>query len=88
MRGLVLLGWLLLLVLLLWPLVRRFLPRRDHPLEGARRRRGGRDELVKDPVCETYVLRSRAVTRHTGGATHYFCSPECAARFSAIRGEG
>ncbi|MEK6529430.1 MAG: YHS domain-containing protein [candidate division NC10 bacterium] len=37
---------------------------------------------MKDPVCQTYVLRSRAVRREAGGTTHYFCSRECAARFS------
>ena len=76
MRGLVLLGSLLLLAFLLWPVVRRLLPL------PARRPRAIRDELVKDPVCQTYVLRSRAVTREAGGTTHYFCSRECAARFS------
>ena len=76
MRGLFLLGWLLLLVFLLWPVVRRILPRPTG------RPRAIRDELVKDPVCQTYVLRSRAVTREAGGTTHYFCSRECAARFS------
>jgi YHS domain-containing protein len=76
MRGLFLLGSLLLLVFLLWPIVRRLLP----PPGG--RPRAIREELVKDPVCQTYVLRSRAVRREAGGTTHYFCSPECAARFS------
>jgi YHS domain-containing protein len=85
MRGLLVLGWFLLLAVLLWPVVRRFLPPRPW---GARRPGGPRDELVKDPVCQTYVLRSRAVTRSVGGTPHYFCSRECAARFSSIRGEG
>ncbi|MEK6665581.1 MAG: TRASH domain protein [candidate division NC10 bacterium] len=76
MRGLFLLGSLLLLVFLLWPIVRRLLP------PPARRPRAIQDELVKDPVCQTYVLRSRAVRREAGGTTHYFCSRECAARFS------
>ncbi|MBI4588319.1 MAG: hypothetical protein HY725_05735 [Candidatus Rokubacteria bacterium] len=84
MRGLLLLGWLLLLAVLLWPIVRRFLPPRR---AGAGRPRAIQDELVKDPVCQTYVLRSRAVTRAVGGVTRYFCSRECAARFAAIRGE-
>ena len=44
-----------------------------------------RDELVKDPVCQTYVLMSRAVREEAGGAPAYFCSRECAARFH--RGE-
>jgi hypothetical protein len=38
------------------------------------------DELVKDPVCQTYVVKSRAVTRTTGGVVSYFCSARCARR--------
>ncbi len=48
-------------------------------------RRTQRDELVKDPVCQTYVLASRAVTTEVDGVTTHFCSEECAARFA--RGE-
>ena len=44
-----------------------------------------RDELVKDPVCQTYVVLSRAVTTEMDGARTHFCSRECAARFA--RGE-
>jgi YHS domain-containing protein len=44
-----------------------------------------RDELVKDPMCHTYVLMSRAIREEAGGAPAYFCSRECAARFH--RGE-
>ena len=40
-----------------------------------------RDELVKDPVCETYVPRRSALTRTAGGATYYFCGPACAEKF-------
>ncbi len=40
-----------------------------------------RDELVKDPVCQTYVLMSRAIRSEAGGVPTYFCSRECAARF-------
>jgi YHS domain-containing protein len=39
------------------------------------------DELVKDPVCNTYVSRSRAVTRSDDTGRHYFCSAECARRY-------
>lgn len=48
-------------------------------------RRVQRDELVKDPVCQTYVVLSRAVTRQVNGAVTHFCSRECAARYA--RGE-
>lgn len=44
-----------------------------------------RDELVKDPVCQTYVLMSRAVRGEDDGVPTYFCSRECAARYQ--RGE-
>lgn len=43
------------------------------------------DKLVKDPVCNTYVVLSRAVTEEVGGTVAHFCSRECAARF--VRGE-
>jgi YHS domain-containing protein len=40
-----------------------------------------RDELVKDPVCTTYVPRRTAIARTVGPVTHYFCSPACAEKF-------
>ena len=39
------------------------------------------DELVKDPVCGTYVVRSRAVSRAAAEPPPYFCSTDCARRF-------
>jgi YHS domain-containing protein len=42
------------------------------------------DELVKDPICNTYVARSRAVTRHDATGLHYFCSSECARRYARL----
>jgi YHS domain-containing protein len=42
-----------------------------------------RDDLVKDPVCETYIPRRKAVARTTAGNTYYFCSAGCADRFTA-----
>lgn len=49
-------------------------------------RAGGRaplDELVKDPVCETYIPRRKAIARGSGTATRYFCSAACADRDAA-----
>ena len=41
-------------------------------------------ELEIDPVCRMAVDPSRAAAaRHRMGLTYYFCSPECAAAFSA-----
>jgi YHS domain-containing protein len=45
-------------------------------------RRVTSDELVKDPVCQTYIVRSRAVSRQTAAGPRYFCSADCASRFS------
>lgn len=42
------------------------------------------DELVKDPVCNTYVSRSRAVKRADARGLHYFCSAECARRYASL----
>jgi len=49
---------------------------------GLRARQLGHDELVKDPVCQTYVVRSRAVTRGEQDGAPYFCSVECARRWT------
>ena len=50
-------------------------------VRGGAATRSARDELVKDPVCETYVPRRTAVARTTGAGTYYFCGPGCAAKF-------
>jgi YHS domain-containing protein len=66
--------WIAVVVLMLLPLLRRrTLPRS--------RARVSSDELVKDPVCGTYVVRSRAVSRAGAEGARYFCSTECASRF-------
>lgn len=78
MRGLLLLAFFILAAIALSYVRRTW--RRGLPPRG-----GHHDELVKDPVCQTYVVMSRAVRSEAGGAPTYFCSRECAARFA--RGE-
>ena len=34
-------------------------------------------KMVKDPVCGTYVVPSKALTATRGGETAWFCSPQC-----------
>jgi hypothetical protein len=46
-------------------------------------RRAGLDELVKDPVCETYIPRRKAIARGSGPAARYFCSAACADKYAA-----
>lgn len=77
MRAASFLLWVLLAVALVWPLLRR------RRLPATADSRTPLDELVKDPVCQTYVVRSRAVRRTDDGGLHYFCSADCARRYLA-----
>lgn len=76
-------GWLLrlLLVLLLlrlvWQIVRGFV---SSVGIGSRVERGG--TLVRDPVCGTFVLPSRALRTRRRGTVHYFCSDACRRAFA------
>jgi YHS domain-containing protein len=75
-RGVVLLIVVAVVVAVLLPLLRRRAVtsrRAPHALD---------DELVKDPVCQTYVVRSRAVTSRSADGAPYFCSTDCARRYS------
>jgi YHS domain-containing protein len=75
MRVVLLLGWALVVLALLWPLIRRRLATvRSRPATRP-------DQLVKDPVCQVYLLRSRAVRSELRGESVYFCSVECARQF-------
>jgi len=70
----ILTAWLAVALVSLLPLLRRRIP----PPPG---RPITSDELVKDPVCGTYIVRSRAVNRAVAGGDRHFCSVECANRF-------
>jgi len=79
MRALVYLVALVLLVVLVAPVLRTWA---RSALSG---RASRRDELIKDPVCQTYIVKSRAVAVEADGVVTHFCSRACAARFA--RGE-
>jgi YHS domain-containing protein len=79
MRGLVILAVILVLVIFVWPPVRA---RLERLLRTRLAEHESRDRLVKDPVCGTYVVRSRAIRDEAGGRSVYFCSQRCAARFT------
>jgi len=74
MRVVVILLWVCLVAILLLPVMRRLSAASQRPP------RGLPDELVKDPVCQTYIARSRAVRSEAQGAPVYFCSETCARR--------
>jgi YHS domain-containing protein len=42
--------------------------------------------LVRDPVCGTFILPSKALTSGSGTSTRYFCSEKCRRDYS--RGDG
>jgi hypothetical protein len=74
MRLLPILLLLIVLVVLLLPRLSRI------RLSAPRARPTLPDELVKDPVCQTYVVKSRAIRRTQAGQVRYFCSEQCAQR--------
>ena len=78
MRLWLVLMWAALAVALLWPLLRQW----SLPARSRRTARPTFDELVKDPVCQTYVVRSRALPRVVDGVQRHFCSEQCARRFT------
>ncbi len=77
MRVGLILVWLLVVIGIVYLWMRGTLPRAQPPALRY-------DELVKDPVCNTYVSRSRAVPRTDATGLHYFCSVECARRYASL----
>jgi YHS domain-containing protein len=41
--------------------------------------------LVRDPVCGTFVMPSKALTSGTGANTRYFCSEKCRSDYAVRR---
>jgi YHS domain-containing protein len=90
-------GWLLrlLLFLLLIVMLLQAGARLVHGFfEGMRgappRRRGGSvpakgTAMVRDPICGTFVVQSRALTAARGRETAWFCSEQCRAEWQAGR---
>ena len=39
-------------------------------------------EMVKDPICQTYIPKAIAIRKNINGEIHYFCGDECASKFS------
>jgi len=77
MRVVVILAWVAAVALLVLPLLKgRVLQPRT---------RTTTDVLVKDPVCQTYIVRSRAVAVTHAGTVRHFCSSRCAERFALDR---
>ena len=74
--------WIVLafiIVRLLWRVLRGV-------FEGLGYQRGGEASqsvgLVRDPICGTYVMPSKALTSGSGSNTRYFCSEKCRADYA------
>ncbi len=69
---------LCLLAMLVARAIRRFLA---GVVQGATRPGGGPPEqgvrMIRDPVCGTFVVPSRAITAGSGAEVRYFCSIKC-----------
>ncbi len=39
------------------------------------------DDMVKDPMCSTYIPKTLARHKELDGQDYYFCSDECAMKF-------
>jgi YHS domain-containing protein len=58
-------------------------------VEGASGRASGVPQrgtpMVRDPVCGTFVVQSRALTATARGETAWFCSEDCRRRWTSER---
>ena len=56
--------------------------------EQERKRKIDSNEMVKDPVCGTYVDKSSAISVRNGSETLYFCSYECRQKYiESVQGQ-
>lgn len=80
-RGVIFLLYGLLLMLLVRLVTRAVARLFVAPPTAARRQAAGRarpaEDLVRDPVCQTYIPRSRAITASVSGHEEHFCSTSC-----------
>jgi YHS domain-containing protein len=47
-------------------------------------------DMVRDPVCESYIPKEGALSETVDGETYYFCSSVCARQFkkAGLSGKG
>jgi uncharacterized protein len=69
-----------ILIYLLYILVKGLF-RKDKEIHRGSPGTGVIDEMVRDPVCETYIPKRQAIRRVIDGKEFFFCSKECADKF-------
>lgn len=83
--------WLLIAVAIfvLYKLMTNDRGRKDKDEAKIRERKVAAGEMVKDPVCGSYVEVDSAVTVRDGKKVHHFCSYDCREKFLAeLENEG
>lgn len=77
---LLIIGLIILFVYRLWKrTLKKFWSYREEALKERPKEHEKIAELVKDPVCNTFIEKSQAI-EYKG---NYFCSPECREKFIA-----
>jgi uncharacterized protein len=79
--------FLLILFYLLYRLIRvLFYPSRKSRVDISTSKEGPiEDEMVKDPYCETYILKKDSHSARISGQPLYFCSKECLEKYKKER---
>jgi len=75
---------LALLVYILYRVLRLYMGPGRKPGEASMRKSepgGVIDEMVRDPLCKTYIPLREAERRVIDGETYFFCSDQCADTF-------
>jgi YHS domain-containing protein len=73
----------LLLILLLIRVLSRLIGGVIAGMAEKKGRQAGPVQLVRDPICGTYVVPGRALPLTAAGTTQYFCSERCREQFLA-----
>ena len=78
----------ILAVYILYRMFRNEKQRKDSAKGTVEKVRINAGELVKDPVCGTYVSKENALTVRDNDTVYYFCSYECRDKFLERLQEG
>jgi YHS domain-containing protein len=77
-------------IILAFAFIRYFFYLVKKAFSGQPRRAGGHasaarqgEQLLRDPICGTFVAERSAVTATARGVTHHFCSVACRDKFMA-----
>ncbi len=75
--------WIILAVAVIYFMFRNDFKRKKGEFKKKREQENvaGTNDLVKDPVCGTYVSKSDSISVRNGNDVHRFCSYECRDKF-------